>query len=323
MYNISYKYKSAIIFFIKLFIVGAAFYYISFKSAENNVLFKSTFIHYFNENIIVNSYFIVLIFLCTLLNWSLEIIKWKTLISSFKSISFFEAGKQSLSSLTASLLTPNRIGEYGAKAIYYNKPSRYKVMFLNFLGNSSQMLTTILFGLFGLGVLRSKIIIPIHINILTILFLGFLFCVILLYIVKKYWLKYALKLKYYFILIPIKIHTRTLLYAALRYLIFSHQFYFLLLFFGVSLNYFTAMPIIYVMYFVASIIPGFVIFDWIIKGSVAVAIFQIFGVDDIVILSITSLMWLLNFALPAIFGSYFVLVFKHEKLYFVENSIKS
>ncbi|VAV86018.1 hypothetical protein MNBD_BACTEROID02-1141, partial [hydrothermal vent metagenome] len=97
MYNISYKYKSAIIFFIKLFIVGAAFYYISFKIAENNVLFKSTFIHYFNENIIVNSYFIVLIFLCTLLNWSLEIIKWKTLISSFKSISFFEAGKQSLS----------------------------------------------------------------------------------------------------------------------------------------------------------------------------------------------------------------------------------
>ena len=81
--------------------------------------------------------------------------------------------------------------------------------------------------------------------------------------------------------------------------------------------------LIFVMYFIASVIPGFVIFDWLIKGSVAVSLFGIYEINEIVILSIISFMWLLNFALPAVIGSYYVLTFDKIPLLLKENTIRT
>ena len=50
--------------------------------------------------------------------------------------------------------------------------------------------------------------------------------------------------------------------------------------------------------------------DAIVKGSIALYLFNLAGVNDLTVLSIISLMWILNFALPAILGSFFVLSYK-------------
>ena len=63
------------------------------------------------------------------------------------------------------------------------------------------------------------------------------------------------------------------------------------------------------MYLLASIIPSIFIFDVVIKGSIAVYLFTFLGVNEFTILSITTLMWIFNFVLPSIFGSYYVLNF--------------
>ena len=52
------------------------------------------------------------------------------------------------------------------------------------------------------------------------------------------------------------------------------------------------------------------LFDVVLKGSVAIWVFTFFNIEPLTILSITTIMWLLNFVLPAIIGSYFVLTFK-------------
>ena len=101
--------------------------------------------------------------------------------------------------------------------------------------------------------------------------------------------------------------------ALIKYLIFSFQFYFLLCVFKIDIDYLNAMYFITSMYLLASIIPSIFIFDIIIRGSVAVYLFSFIGINELVILSITTIMWLLNFVLPAIFGSYFVLNFKLPK----------
>ena len=72
-----------------------------------------------------------------MLNWLLEIYKWKVSVSTWFPLPFKEAVKQSLGSLTASLITPNRIGEYGAKALYFNPKNRKKIVFLNVVHNLS------------------------------------------------------------------------------------------------------------------------------------------------------------------------------------------
>ena len=89
----------------------------------------------------------------------------------------------------------------------------------------------------------------------------------------------------------------------------KYQFYFILSLLGVDLHYFDAMILITSMYLLASIIPSISLFDVVIKGSVALYIFGLAGINQLPILSCVLLMWLLNFALPSVFGSYYVLNF--------------
>ena len=310
MYNILKKYKSSFFLLVKLLIVGGAYFFISQKIKNNELLQNNEFFLVLGRSILDKPFALIVIFLFTFFNWFLEIVKWKTLVSTVENISFFEASKQSLSSLTASLLTPNRIGEYGAKAIYYLKNERYKILFLNFLGNFNQMFVTVLFGLFGSFFLINFL--PFSIKFSQLQINGSLSILVLLLLAslnklgKKYLQKIVSKLRE----ITTKIYFQTFGYSFFRYLIFSHQFYFLLFLFGADIDYFNAMPIIFTMYLLASIIPSFVVFDWLIKGSVAISLFGVFHINEMLILSITSIMWMANFAFPSLIGSYFVLTFK-------------
>lgn len=323
MYNNLQKYFSSLVFLIKILIVAGAYYVISDKLLNDSNF--SSFLWMERIEILGSTSlsFILLLLLFTLINWLLEILKWKTLVSSVSHISFVQAAKQSLASLTASLLTPNRIGEYGAKAIYYPKTYRPKVLMLNFLGNAHQMLITTLFGFFGLLILGD------HYSLQKLPFssiLGIVVVLIILFIsiafFQKKWINGFRRVVHNFLQIPFSIHRKTFLYAAARYLIFSHQFYLFLIFFGVDLEYRIAMPIIVSMYLISSMIPGFVLFDWLVKGSVAVTLFRFFGVDDIIVLSITASMWILNFAFPAIIGSFYVLTFKSSTLVYSESKLR-
>ena len=55
-----------------------------------------------------------------------------------------------------------------------------------------------------------------------------------------------------------------------------------------------------------------IIFDAVIKGGFGVWIFGFLGVPEIVVLVIVLAVWILNFGLPALLGSYYVLKYKPE-----------
>jgi hypothetical protein len=112
--------------------------------------------------------------------------------------------------------------------------------------------------------------------------------------------------------IPRKIHQKNFYLAVCRYLVFSHQYYFLFLAFDVQLPYFTLMAAIASVYFLASSLPTFQFLDFAVKGSVALFFFGILGVNEWIVIFISTLFWFLNIVLPAVIGSYFVLAFKHK-----------
>ncbi len=303
MYNISSKYKSKLQFTLKSLILTGAFIVIYNKVSTRDLLSD---VQLFELK--QNGIFITAILFLSLLNWILEILKWKNLSGHIRPISFFEATKQSLAALTASLLTPNRIGEYGAKALFYPNADRKKVMALNFLGNFYQMLVTVIFGLFSLFYLRDQLHVFLKYVMLLLLLPGFLLLLKSFYketAVYRFYLKFLTFTRE----IPFQLHLSNSVISISRYLIFSHQFYFLMLLFGITLNYPLAMALIAAMYFLSSVIPGFVALDFLIKGSVALTLFGFFGVSENLILTVTTLMWLMNFALPALFGSYYVMRF--------------
>ncbi len=315
MYNISHKYKRFLFLLLKLALVFGAFYFIYKKLASNQLLSFTQLHDQLSLLFSKNNWILIFLLLFTDVNWLLEIYKWKLLASVEKKITFFEAYQQSLASLTASIITPNRIGEYGAKALYFKKNSRKKIVLLNFIGNMSQLTATTFFGLIGLLFLITNYSIQIpDLNVEKLLLL--IIVISLLYLISiKFGLIISVKIylnKIFTFLkqIPSDIYLKTLIFSLLRYFVFSHQFYFLLKIFGVETDYITLINLIFCIYFIASIIPSLTIFDWAIKGSIAVLIFSLIELNELTIVTITTIMWLLNFAFPALLGSIFVLNFK-------------
>ncbi|GAA3597130.1 lysylphosphatidylglycerol synthase domain-containing protein [Flavivirga amylovorans] len=313
-----YKIKQFFFGLIKLSIVIGAFYFIYHKLVNNPELDFNRFVAFLSKKSTFSLKNILLLFFLTFLNWLFEIKKWQTLVAPIKKINLKNAFEQSLGSLTASLFTPNRIGEYGAKAIYYTSNYRKRILLINLLGNILQMAVTTIFGIIGLYFLVTKYRVNIDYYKLTpFLLISLLIITLIIFGIQK--TKFTIKgfslkkIKLFIIEFPKRALISAFILSLLRYLVFSFQFYFILQILGTEISYFNAMIVITSMYLLASIIPSIFVFDVIIKGSVAIYLFGIMGFSDITILSTTTIMWLFNFVFPSLLGSYYVINFNLPK----------
>jgi len=318
IYSLPYKTKQFFFVLIKLSIVVGAFYFIYQKLANNDTLNFSDFTAFLLKNNVFSSKNIFFLLILSFFNWFFEILKWQLLVNSIKKISFKNAMEQSLGALTASIFTPNRIGEYGAKAIYYVSNFRKRIMLVNLMSNLLQMSVTTILGVIGLSFYIFKYDPEINHYKLARFFVYVLIAIFLLgfgitksrFTIKGFSLE---KINRFIVEYPKNKLVSGFIFSVIRYLIFSFQFYVLLQIFQVNLSYSNAMTIITSMYLLASIIPTIFIFDVIIKGSVAVYLFSLADVNELIVLSIITIMWLLNFVIPSLFGSYYVLSFNFPK----------
>jgi hypothetical protein len=305
MISISHKAKQLLVLILKLLIVGGAFYFIYNELAHNDQLNWVLFVEKFNKNQSVLG--IALLLLFSILNRFFEILKWQNLVSYIHKITLFDATKQVLGALTAGLFTPNGIGEYAGKALFFDKSQAKNIVFLNLICNGIQVIISILFGLLGLWYLGFGK----WVFLLLAIVLGF---GILGFGLKKVRIKgYSIEKIFSKINeIPKKIHRKNSYLAVCRYLIFSHQYYLLFLASDVQLPYLTLMATIATVYFLASSLPTFQFLDFAVKGSVAVYFFGLLQVNEWIVVFISTLMWFLNVVLPVLIGSYFVLNFKSK-----------
>jgi hypothetical protein len=303
------KAKQFLVFLIKVLIVTGAFYFVYNQLANNDKLDWQKFIVLFQKNRSVGG--ILFLLLLSFLNRFFEILKWQNLVASFRKIRLYNATAQVLGALTAGIFTPNGLGEYAGKALFFEKPLAKKIIFLNLVCNGIQMILTVIFGIFGLLYFNANFHI-ITTQTVAIIFGGTLLLFLALFFLKKITIKgYSIeKLVHKINEIPKPIHQRNIVLGICRYLVFSHQYYFLFLAFDVNLPYFTLMSAITSIYFLASSLPTFQFLDFAVKGSVAVFFFGLLGVNEWIVVFITTLMWFLNVVLPVIIGSYFVLNFK-------------
>ena len=303
MITIPHKAKQFLVFSVKLLIVVGAFYFIYDQLASNDKLNWDKFEALVKKNASVLGILFLLSF--SFLNRFLEILKWQNLVKTIKEISVGEATKQVLGALTAGIFTPNGLGEYAGKALYFDKSKTKQIIFLNLICNGIQMILTILFGTIGLYILGYNYWVLAIVGII----IGF---AIIALVTKKITIKgYSLEKLFSKINeIPQIILRKNNYLAVCRYLVFSHQYYFLFMAFDVELPYVTLMATIAVVYFLASSLPSFQFLDFAVKGSVAVFFFGKLGVNEWIVVFIATLMWFLNVVLPVIIGSYYVLTFK-------------
>ena len=186
--GLSYKTKQLFFMLIKLSIVIGAFYFIHNRLTTNEHLNFTVFVDFLTENDVFSLKTVLFLLFLSFFNWFFEILKWQNLVQIIDNISFYNATKQSLAALTASLFTPNRIGDYLGRIFILEKGDRLDGTVATITGNISQLIITILMGSISLFYFTQDIIIdflewsPYWILIFRILILLIGFVLILIFL---------------------------------------------------------------------------------------------------------------------------------------------
>ncbi|MGL5273984.1 Lysylphosphatidylglycerol synthase TM region [Myroides marinus] len=309
---LSDKTKQYLVLLIKILVVSAAFYYIYNQLSNDETLD----FHILSEVVSKpENYLAIFALMClTFSNRFVEILKWQNLSSLIKPVSVGQAAKQVLSALTLGIFTPNGIGEYAGKALYFEKKDAPRVIFLNMVCNGVQVIYAIVFGLIGLSILNQfHEIIP---NTYLYIVYGIIAVVFtLLFSIRNFAIKgYSIQTIVNLLNeIPKKKHRKNLFLALLRYASFTHQYVILYYLFGVDIPYFELLCAVSAIYLMASSLPNFQFLEFAVKGSIAMFIFTALDVNQWVVALVATLIWLLNIVLPISIGSYFVLTFKVKR----------
>ena len=100
--------------------------------------------------------------------------------------------------------------------------------------------------------------------------------------------------------------TNLLLLSFSRYIVFTLQFYLLLIIFGVSIPFFEAIMMILLSFFVMTLLPTTALTELGIRGSVAIYFIGMLSDNKIGILTSSFGLWVINLAIPALIGVVFV-----------------
>jgi hypothetical protein len=314
---LSHKAKQYLLAALKLFILLAAGAFIYYKIKNPSFDVAAVWQTQLNNDSTTVFVAIIIGLLMALLNWGLEAKKWQLLVNSRFVIPYKTAWKQTYGAFTASIVTPQRVGEYGAKALYYPKEARKTVLWLTFLGNAAQLLITLIFGLVGIVGLVFKY--NLEFNPFNAILIGvlILFLAALGYLLREQELIIQ-GLSINNIIQKIKrlesaLKVKVLGLALARYITFGTLFYITIGFLGIWLNLTEALVLIGAYYLLISVTPSLFLFDIVVKGGIGLWLFSLdFTVPETIILAAILFNWLLNFVFTTIIGSYFVLKFKPQ-----------
>lgn len=303
MISISYKAKQFLLFIAKISVVGLAFWFIYQKLSDTKWLNWNEFQQVLSEKL--TPWSILLILILSFINRFFEILKWKNLAQTIQKTSVYQATKQVLSALVFSLFTPNGLGEYGGKALFFEKSKTKNVIFLNFVCNGVQVIINVCCGLLGLLLLQYY---DWAVGVIGVGFLLFLF----VFFSRKITIKgYSVeKLIEKINQIPKSIHQKNTLLGLGRYLALWHQQYFIFMMLGVDLPYLTLITTSMSVHFLTSCLPNFQFLDFIVRGGVAVYFFGLLGINEWIVMLVIFLGWMLNTMLPVVIGSFFVMKYK-------------
>jgi len=263
-------------------------------------------------------------------NMALETVKWRFLISKLEKVPFWSAFKAVLTGVAVSMFMPNRLGDYFGRVFILKKADRFQAVLSTLLGSMAQLISTLLFGFAAIALLVPRFY---NLTDLTLwIYIGLLFLIsITAFTLVFAYIEFAAfsdllkrvtgreynRIKKYaqvFSWYSSSDLWKILLLSISRYFIFSFQFFLLLKIFSLQINYFDAMMLIGMVYLLMAIIPTIALTEIGIRGSVSIYVFKTWmeisgqwsDASSLGVISASSTLWLLNLAIPALFGVLFV-----------------
>lgn len=258
------------------------------------------------------------VFLLMFINWGLEALKWKRLISEVEKISAWRAIESVFCGLTWAVFTPNRLGEYGGRVFFLSPKRRIIGVVAMAVGNIGQMVLTNVFGAVALCFYIYRFAELDYRLFYALLILSFMFSsffIIFYFNIKwlngillsmKFTRKYK---KFYSILARYqkKELLKILFFCFARYAVFSTQYFVLFYWLIPQIHYLDILMMVSIMFFVQSTLPSLDLFDIGVRSVTASYFFSSVTNQDVAVIACTASIWLINIIIPAILGSYFVI----------------
>ncbi len=274
--------------------------------------------------------FFAVIFLM-LINWSIEARKWQLLVQHVQQFSFIKALKSVLSGCSITMLTPNRIGEYGGRVLFLNEEHRIKGISLTIVGSISQLLVTMVMGCFGLLFLRffsqnnsnALNVLP-HFwgDVLIYLSVACTFLLFLFYIRLGWLVRLMEKIPAFSKVVrhitvldefAAKQLVQILSLSLLRYAVFVLQYVLLLQVMDVGIEIGLSFWLITVFYLVMAVAPTIGFLELPIRAKASMELMQLYSTNTLGIQTAALGIWYINLVIPALVGSLLILGLKIVK----------
>lgn len=262
-----------------------------------------------------------IVLLLMLVNWSMEVFKWRLLLKPRISLSFKRSAESVISGVSLGAVTPNRIGEFAGRIFFLPDQDKIFGTVASFTGGLAQNMVTVFTGLicmiFYIMIFEHQIIVedPVVFYLIFILSVVVIILLMLVYLNLSYFLD---KISHWKIVkrfedyLP---HTAdwnskdlgiVFLFSFIRYSIFSTQYLLLLYIFGIDIPFTEQMIKIGLIFMLTSFIPSYSISDIANRGSVSMAVFNNPSMD-LAIAAASITLWVINLALPGLAGNIFLI----------------
>lgn len=274
--------------------------------------------------------FLIVIFLMTI-NWGIEAKKWQLLMLHLQQFSYIRAFKSVLSGCSITMLTPNRIGEYGGRILFVKQEHRIKAISLNIVSSISQLLVTMVMGCAGLIYLRffshnsrnALSVLPdfwgnilIYFSIIGTVLL-FLFYIRLSWLVRLMEKVPAFNKVVKHISVLDEFSAGQLLgilsLSLLRYIVFVMQYVLLLQVMEVNIETRLVFWLITVFYLVMAVAPTIGFLELPIRAKASMELMKLYSSNTLGIETAALSIWLINLVIPALIGSLLILGIKIVK----------
>ena len=305
------RFYKVISLFIKAILLAASFYYIFQKMAAAEEL--ASFDRIVSST--TSTGYLLTACMLMLFNWGLEARKWQLLIAPYEKISLLRSLQSILTGITVGIFTPNRIGEFTGRIFFLEKADRFQASVKSIIGSFIQLSVTLIAGIIAICVYHKNQydeIAPLRyiLNPEKKYQLLFVVLIALIGLLTVFRIPIFAKYKHYLSAF-FKMEKAELLHimalSVLRYLVFSTQYYLILLALGIQINGSMAFTLIALTFFIISIIPTFALTEIIVRSAVAVYVFNILvPAQPVLVASASFLLWLINLAVPALIGSLFL-----------------
>lgn len=255
------------------------------------------------------------------LNWFGEVLKWQPFVARYEPFSKKKACCAVLAGIGVSLLTPNRVGEFGGRILLVSPEHRWRAVAVNAAGNVAQLLVILSFGFMAaLHLCTSYAGMPMQADDLMRLGGGV--------VLTGLWLVYfnmpgLTRFLDHHVLLrrfrPLREMAevsrglssgdlaRIALWSAARYAVYSTQYWCLVRFFGIEAVLTDAYAAIGFIFLVQSGIPLPPVAGLLARGNLAIWVWSLFGANPLSSLAASFALWCLNLIFPALAGAFVIM----------------